>query len=246
MSTEEPMSIEDRVRTATRAGATLVRDIGPLAAPDRVRLRAAPRRRPPLAFLGDPARRRGGRGAGRAEPGRRPPLQRLGPRRRRARRHCRRRCPATTPRSTRRELPARAAPGRLIVGDDVTGTDDRHRHPAGRHRNSFRAGRQPMTGRSSSWPAPRPRQCQTETWYLLRIAPGAAPAYRLSKLAIKLPGSAPSGLAFALSPDDSELAIESLSKAPAQRHHAGDLLGFLRCEAPCLDHDRTDRARPGR
>ena len=29
MSTEDPMSIEDRVRTATRAGATLVRDIGP-------------------------------------------------------------------------------------------------------------------------------------------------------------------------------------------------------------------------
>ena len=42
MSTEEPMSIEDRVRAATRAGATLVRDIGPLAAPDPVRLRRGP------------------------------------------------------------------------------------------------------------------------------------------------------------------------------------------------------------
>ena len=43
MSTEEPMSIEDRVRTATRAGATLVRDIGPMAAgPEKVRFRRRP------------------------------------------------------------------------------------------------------------------------------------------------------------------------------------------------------------
>ena len=45
MSTEEPMSIEDRVRAATRAGATLVRDIGPMIAePEQVRFRRRPAR----------------------------------------------------------------------------------------------------------------------------------------------------------------------------------------------------------
>jgi len=48
VSTEEPMNIEDRVRAATRAGATLVREIGPMAAePETVRVRrrlAAPGR----------------------------------------------------------------------------------------------------------------------------------------------------------------------------------------------------------
>jgi hypothetical protein len=43
MSAEDPMCIEDRVRTATRAGATLVRDIGPLAAePERAGFRRRP------------------------------------------------------------------------------------------------------------------------------------------------------------------------------------------------------------
>ena len=45
MSTEERMSIEDRVRAATRAGATLVRDIGPMIAePEKVRFRRRPAR----------------------------------------------------------------------------------------------------------------------------------------------------------------------------------------------------------
>ena len=65
MSTEEPMSIEDRIRTATRAGATLIRDIRPLGrrpeqvaspSPARACARAAG------AQLGNPARRRGRRG----------------------------------------------------------------------------------------------------------------------------------------------------------------------------------------
>jgi len=45
VSTEEPLSIEDRVRAATRAGATLVRDIGPMIAePEKVRIRRRPAR----------------------------------------------------------------------------------------------------------------------------------------------------------------------------------------------------------
>ena len=61
MSTEEPMSIEDRIRTATRAGATLVRDIGPMAAgPEKVRFRRRPAGacRAPLGFRGSRSRRR--------------------------------------------------------------------------------------------------------------------------------------------------------------------------------------------
>jgi hypothetical protein len=47
VSTEEPMSIEDRVRTATQAGATLVRDIGPMVAePEKVRFRRRPAKAP--------------------------------------------------------------------------------------------------------------------------------------------------------------------------------------------------------
>ena len=37
MSTEDQMSIEDRVRTATRAGASLIRDVRPLDAPAQTR-----------------------------------------------------------------------------------------------------------------------------------------------------------------------------------------------------------------
>ena len=42
VSTEDQMSIEDRVRTATRAGASLIRDVRPLGAPAPVRLRRRP------------------------------------------------------------------------------------------------------------------------------------------------------------------------------------------------------------
>ena len=47
------------------------------------------------------------------------------------------------------------------------------------------------------------------TWYLLRIAPGTAHPYQLNKLSIKLPVNVPNGFAYALSPDDRELAVES-------------------------------------
>ena len=55
------------------------------------------------------------------------------------------------------------------------------------------------------------RGAAPETWYLLRIAPGTAHPYQLTKLPIKLPGNSPDGFAYALSPDDRELAVESQS-----------------------------------
>ena len=42
MSTDDQMGMEDRVRTATRAGASLIRDVRPLGAPAPVRLRRRP------------------------------------------------------------------------------------------------------------------------------------------------------------------------------------------------------------
>ena len=42
MSTEDQMSMEDRVRTATLAGASLIREVRPLGAPAPVRLRRRP------------------------------------------------------------------------------------------------------------------------------------------------------------------------------------------------------------
>jgi hypothetical protein len=61
---------------------------------------------------------------------------------------------------------------------------------------------------------------QPDTWYLLRIAPGTAHPYQLSKLLIKLPGSSPDGIEFALSPDDRELAVESLGDQSSSRDTA--------------------------
>ena len=69
-----------------------------------------------------------------------------------------------------------------------------------------------MTGRSSSRPAQATGPATDQvphTWYLLRIAHGSAHPYQLTKLPIKLPSSSPAVYAYALSPDDGELAVES-------------------------------------
>ncbi len=47
------------------------------------------------------------------------------------------------------------------------------------------------------------------TWYLLRIAPGSARPYQLTKLPIRLPSNVSFAYAYALSPDGRELAVES-------------------------------------
>lgn len=214
MSTEEPMSIEDRIRTATRAGATLVRDIGPLAAPDRVRFRRRPAPAPrrwgtwgiPLAAaaavvlvaVGLVAVRQFGASApatgGPATNG-----------------------PATTvPRyyvaldEAGTEVDGYTGTGNLIIGDDHAGKAIATvTPPHGVHFDRVQGASDDRTfvvlATSAKDPVTGP-----EMWYLLRIAPGTAHPYQLSKLPIKLPGSSSGGLDYALSPDDRELAIESL------------------------------------
>lgn len=223
MSTEDPMSIEDRVRTATRAGATLVRDIGPLAAPDPVRLR--PRPAPgtrrwlswgvPLAaamavvlvalslvavrHFSAPAPAPSG--------------------------------PAAVPTSVPRYYVAldqgvtfasgtagssgSAGHAALIVGDDRTGQAIATiSPPRGLQFESVQGGSDDRTfvvlaGRGGDVPP--------DTWYLIRLAPGTAHPYRLVKLPIRLPSRSPEGYAYALSPDDRELAIESLDTPTRSR-----------------------------
>jgi hypothetical protein len=214
MSTEEPMSIEDRIRTATRAGATLVRDIGPLAAdPEKVRFR----RRPAAA-----ARRWGSWGIplaaaaavvlvavsliavrqfGASAPAGGPATN----------------GPATTvPRyyvaldEAGTEVDGYTGTGNLIVGDDRTGKAIATvTPPHDAEFDSVQGASDDRTFVVSATPA-KDRGTGPQTWYLLRIAPGTAHPYQLSKLPIKLPGSSSNGIDYALSPDQRELAIESL------------------------------------
>lgn len=225
MSTEEPMSIEDRVRTATRAGATLVRDIGPLAAPEPTRLR----RRPAQA-----ARRWGSWGIplaaaaavvlvavslvavrqfGASAPATGGPATNA---------------PATVPRyyvdldasdvSYTGLGPLITGDDALIVGDDVTGKAIATvKPPSGLHFDSVQGASddrtfvvmasRPVASIAAAADSPGP-----DTFYLLRIAPGTAHPYQLTNLPIKLPGSSVDVLAYALSPNDRELAVESQNR----------------------------------
>jgi hypothetical protein len=214
VSTEEPMSIEERVRTATRAGATLVRDIGPLAAPEPARLagRPAPTAHSwrswgiPLAAaaavvlvaLSLVAVRQFGAAApstGRAA---------TNP-------------PATVPRYYVSFTEKGTGPngykgaGDLMVGDDQTGTAIATITPP--PGVDFADVQGASDDRTFVVMASSGKRFGTgsETWYLLRIAPGTARPYRLIKLPIKIPGSLYSR-AYALSPDDRELAVESIGK----------------------------------
>ena len=222
MSTEEPMSIEDRVRTATQAGATLVRDIGPMIAePEKVRFRGRPAR--PLRRLlswgiplaaaaavvlvalslvtergthsGIPAIGRSVAPTVSPRPG--------GP------------SPSPVPRyfaalDQRETSSGSGGPLQtsLIVGDDVTGTAIATVNPpSGMQFLSVEGASDDRTfvviGASNPDMAPG-------AWYLLRIAPGAARPYQLAKVPIKLAGGSNAYiLAYALSPDDRELAVES-------------------------------------
>jgi hypothetical protein len=213
VSTQEPMSIEDRVRTATRAGATLVRDIGPLAAPDPVRLR---RRPAPAArrwrSWGIPLAAAAAvvlvalslvavRQFGAAAPATGGPATTA---------------PATVPRyyvaldMRGTEGDGYTGTGNLILGDDLTGKAIATVTPP--HGMEFTGVQGASDDRTfvvmamSDKPLGGPA-----TWYLLRIAPGTNHPYQLSKLPIKLPDSSSNSLAYALSPDDRELAVESVS-----------------------------------
>lgn len=222
MSTEERMSIEDRVRAATRAGATLVRDIGPMIAePEKVRFRRRPAR--PLRRLlswgiplaaaaavvllalilvtargthsGAPAIGRSVAPTASPRPG--------GP------------SPSPVPRyfaalDQRETSSGSGGPLQtsMIVGDDVTGTAIATVNPpSGMQFLSVEGASDDRTfvviGASNPDMVP-------DAWYLLRIAPGAARPYQLAKVPIKLAGGSNAYiLAYALSPDDRELAVES-------------------------------------
>jgi hypothetical protein len=229
VNAEEPMSIEDRVRTATQAGATLVRDIGPMVAEaDKVRFRRRPAR--PLRRLlswgiplaaaaavvllalslvtvrsthsGIPAIGRSAAPTLSPRPG--------GP------------SPSPVPRyfvaldqgetSSVGSAGSSGSDGSyqasLIVGDDVTGTAIATVNPpSGMEFLSVQGASDDRTFVvvGGSKPALVP-----DAWYLLRIAPGSARPYQLAKVPIKLAGGGNAYLlAYALSPDDRELAVES-------------------------------------
>ena len=220
MSTEQPMSIEDRVRTATRAGATLVTDIRPLAEPERVRSRrrpapAARRWRSwgiPLAAaaavvlvaLSLVAVRQFGASA----PANGGPVTNA---------------PATVPRyfvdldasdvAYTGLGPQITGDDALIVGDDVTGKAIATvKPPPGLHFDSvqgtsddrtFVVLANPRDVSLGGSPGPGP-----ETFYLLRIAPGTAHPYQLAKLPVKLQRNSAEVVAYALSPNGRELAVE--------------------------------------
>ena len=218
MTTEEPMSIEDRVRTATRLGATLVRDIRPLTQPDPARFR--PRRLRPRSgtqrwvSLGVPLAAAAavvlvalslvavrqlsphGRGVGNPAAG-----------------------PTSIPRyyvGIDQQVTGSGSvigSGALIVGDDLTGnaiaTVD---PPRGLHWTSVEGGT--SDDRTFIVMAARQIGLPPVTGYALRIAPGAAHPYQLTKLPVRLPSSTVAVRAFALSPDGRDLAVETMNKPP--------------------------------
>jgi hypothetical protein len=209
VSTEDQMSIEDRVRTATRAGASLIRDVRPLGAPAPVRFRRRPGSAPrrwvnwgvPLAAavavaaiaLTLVAVRQPGTlspaasGSGTA-------------------------APATVPRYYAVTLyDARAARhGPLIVGDDLTGkVVDTVNPPPGLVFTDVHGTSDDRTFVVQAAVNIEPYGEPPFSWYLLRIAPGSAHPYQLTKLPVRLPGSRTFSLAYALSPDGRELAVES-------------------------------------
>jgi hypothetical protein len=210
VSTEDQMSIEDRVRTATRAGASLIRDVRPLGAPAPVRLRRWPGPAPrrwvnwgvPLAAAAAVAaialtlvavRQTGTQSPAASESGTA--------------------APATVPRyyaaSTYDAHTGRNGP--LIVGDDLTGkVIDTVSTPPGQTFTSVHGMPDDRTFVVQAVVNAKPGESTTYAWYLLRIAPGSAHPHQLTKLPIKLPGKGPFASAYALSPDGRELAVESM------------------------------------
>ncbi len=215
MSTEDQLSIEDRVRRATRAGASLIGDVRPLPEPVPARLHR--RRRPepgPRRWLswGIPLAAAAAvvaialslvaiRQSGTSSPSpSRPPVPAGS---------------AAIPRyyaALARDAQGATGAGPLIVGDDLTGkvidtigaphgltfanvlgtSDDR----------TFvvMASRLTASGQVSTAP---------DLWYLLRIAPGSARPYRLTELPLELPAGSSDAVTVAMSPNGRELAVES-------------------------------------
>lgn len=208
MSSEDQMSIEDRVRTATRAGASLIRDVRPLAAPAPVPLRHRP---------GPASRRWLSWGV---------PLAAAGAVVAIAVSLVAVRQPGTPASSASQSATASAMvpryyaaldydaaediyTGPLIVGDDLTGkVIDTVSPPHGLHFVLVQGTSDDRTFVVTAGGQTTPPGMQPYTWYLLRIAPETARPFQLIKLPIKLPVNSPA-IAWALSPDGRELAIES-------------------------------------
>jgi hypothetical protein len=208
VSTDDQMSLEDRIRTATLAGASLIRDVRPLGAPAPVRLRRrlgpAPRRwvnwAGPLAAAaavaaialtlvavrqpGTPAPAASGTGTA---------------------------APATIPRYfvsvPYHGNPSR--PGPLIVGDDLTGkVIATVPPPPGSVLTNVSGTADNRTFVVQDAVSTAPTRPLSYTWYLLRITPGSAHPYQLTKLPGTL-GIRGFVRSYALSPDGRELAVES-------------------------------------
>ena len=199
------MSIEDRVRAATRARTDLVTGIRPLELPDELPVRA---RRPRFA-----------RGWG----GWLIPLTAVVAviavaatlvavrQSRTASQPVTATAPVTIPRYYV-ELDSGGAgytgTGALIVGDDRTGKAIATvRPPHGVRFDSVQGAPDDRTfvvEGDRAKPGSSPGIVEI-TWYLLRIAPGTARPYELTKL----PVTSPYALSYALSPDGRELAVES-------------------------------------
>jgi hypothetical protein len=204
VTTEDQMSIEDRVRTATRAGASLIRDVRPLAAP----VPGSPCHWPgpasrrwlswgmPLAAAAAVvviavslvAVRQPGTPASSASQSAT--------------------ASATVPRyfaALHYDANAGTYTGPLIVGDDLTGTVlDTVSPPPGLHFVNVQGTSDDQTFVVAADGQTTPPGMQPYTWYVLRIAPGIARHFLL----IKLPVNSPA-IAYALSPDGRELAVES-------------------------------------
>jgi hypothetical protein len=121
--------------------------------------------------------------------------------------------PATVPRyyaaSTYNSHTGRNGP--LIVGDDLTGkVIDAVSTPPGLTFTSVHGMPDDRTFVVQAVVDAKPGHSPTFAWYLLRIVPGGAHPYQLTKLPIKLPGNNPFVIAYALSPDGRELAVESM------------------------------------
>ena len=176
------MSIEDRVRAATRARADLVRSVRPLEFPAQAPAPARPGPLPPLAQLGRSPRgggagHRPGLDPGPAPPGRRPAVQPPSrPRRSSA--------AASIPRYYVALADAFGANSQMkaVVGDDQTGRTVAVLNPsASQNFYGVTAAADDRTFVVMNYAA----ATQQTTWYLLRIAPGTARPTQLTKLPIK-------------------------------------------------------------
>jgi hypothetical protein len=246
VNTDDQSSMEDRVRTATRAGASLIRDVPPLAAPAPARLRRRPSPAPrrwvnwgvPLAAAAAVVAIALTLVAVR-QPGTPSPAASVSPAASAsatASAHGTATASGTaTPSGTGSASPSATASGTaapatipryyaiargydvqssrpepLIVGDDLTGTViDTISAPAGLVFTNVRGTSDDRTFIVEAAVNTPPYGAPPYSWYLLRLAPGSAHPYQLTKLPIKLPGSRTFALAYALSPDGRELAVES-------------------------------------